>query len=213
MGFILKDKDKGFTLIELLVTMVLASIVMAGIYSSYLSQQRSYLVQEQIVSIQQNLRAAIYIMQREIRMSGFNENGSGPGVQAADAESIKFTVGADVIEYLLFDSGSDGDDDLGREFNEDRDAISENIDALNFVYLGANHNVLNHDDGNWNEGDNREDIRFVRITLVGRSDREDIDYAHSNVYRNSQNEVICAKTDHYHRRSLSMTVECRNHGL
>ena len=43
-----ETSSQGFTLIELLVAMVISLIVMTAIYSSYHSQQRSYLVQEQV---------------------------------------------------------------------------------------------------------------------------------------------------------------------
>ncbi|MBN1907686.1 MAG: prepilin-type N-terminal cleavage/methylation domain-containing protein, partial [Deltaproteobacteria bacterium] len=60
----------GFTLVELLIAMAIAGVVMAGVYSAYSSQQRSYLAQEQVAAVQQNLRVAMYFMEREIRMAG-----------------------------------------------------------------------------------------------------------------------------------------------
>jgi prepilin-type N-terminal cleavage/methylation domain-containing protein len=61
---------KGITLIELLVTLVIGSIVVAGIYRTFISQQHVYTVQEQVVEMQQNSRLAISQMMREIRMAG-----------------------------------------------------------------------------------------------------------------------------------------------
>lgn len=60
------NNNKGFSLLELLMALALASMVMAGIYSTYLNQQKSYSVQEQVAAAQQSLRAAIFIMGREI---------------------------------------------------------------------------------------------------------------------------------------------------
>jgi len=53
--------NQGFTLVELMVSLVVAGVVLAGICSTFYSQHISYLNQEQIVSMQQNLRAAMYI--------------------------------------------------------------------------------------------------------------------------------------------------------
>jgi len=62
----------GFTLVELLIALVVASLVLAAVYSSLQSQHASYLAQDQVVEMQQNLRAAMNIMGRELRMAGYD---------------------------------------------------------------------------------------------------------------------------------------------
>lgn len=64
-------KNKGITLIELLVVLVISSIFIAAIYRIFTRQQKSYIVQEQVVDMQQNVRVAVNKMMREIRMAGF----------------------------------------------------------------------------------------------------------------------------------------------
>ena len=100
---------KGFTLIELMVAMVVASIVMAAIYSVYRSQIQAHRTQQIVVQMQQNMRAALYLLEREIRMAGYSvtdppaaagfvQNFSGLGAPhdgsgaATDANNIAFTV-------------------------------------------------------------------------------------------------------------------------
>ncbi len=63
--------DKGVTLIELMIALVLSSILIAALYRLFISQHRSYTVQEQVVDMQQNVRSAINRMMSEIRMAGF----------------------------------------------------------------------------------------------------------------------------------------------
>jgi prepilin-type N-terminal cleavage/methylation domain-containing protein len=73
-------KSKGVTLIELLIALVISAILIAGIYRTFIHQQRTYATQEQVADMQQNVRVAINRMVREIRMSGFggkNENTNG----------------------------------------------------------------------------------------------------------------------------------------
>jgi prepilin-type N-terminal cleavage/methylation domain-containing protein len=73
-------KSNGVTLIELLIALVISAILVAGIYRTFVHQQRSYATQEQIADMQQNVRVAINRMLREIRMAGFggkNENTNG----------------------------------------------------------------------------------------------------------------------------------------
>jgi type IV pilus assembly protein PilW len=64
-------QDHGVTLIELLIVMVIAAILVAGIYSLFITQQRSYAVQDQVTGVQQDARVALDIMARDIRMAGF----------------------------------------------------------------------------------------------------------------------------------------------
>ena len=64
-------KNKGLTLIELLVALVITAILVAGMYRTFIGQQKTYTVQEQVVDMQQNMRAGINRMMREIRMAGF----------------------------------------------------------------------------------------------------------------------------------------------
>lgn len=65
-------KSTGFTLVELLIALVIGSLVIGAVYSSLQSQHASYLAQDQVVEMQQNLRAAMNIMAREIRMAGYD---------------------------------------------------------------------------------------------------------------------------------------------
>ena len=76
---ILKN-NKGVTLIELMIVLVIAAVLVAGIYTLFATQQRSYFVQDRVAGIQQDARAALDIMARDIRMAGlWTGAGSGTG--------------------------------------------------------------------------------------------------------------------------------------
>ena len=62
---------KGITLIELLVALTISGMLVAGLYRTFVSQQHTFTVQEQVVDMQQNVRLAINRMTRELRMAGF----------------------------------------------------------------------------------------------------------------------------------------------
>jgi prepilin-type N-terminal cleavage/methylation domain-containing protein len=64
-------KSKGVTLIELLIALVISAILVAGIYRTFIRQQKTYATQEQVADMQQNVRVAINRMMKEIRMAGF----------------------------------------------------------------------------------------------------------------------------------------------
>jgi len=69
----LKNK-KGVTLIELLVALIICGIIIAGIYRVFIAQTRAYSVQDQVVEVQQNVRSAMEILLRDLRMSGYDRD-------------------------------------------------------------------------------------------------------------------------------------------
>jgi type IV pilus assembly protein PilW len=93
------SKDRGVTLIELLIALVISSILIAAVYRTFIGQQKTYTVQEQVVDMQQNVRVAINKMMREIRMANFGNvssvfpvNGFGT-VITPDLKSITIVGG------------------------------------------------------------------------------------------------------------------------
>jgi type IV pilus assembly protein PilW len=69
--------DQGFTLVELMVAMAISLVVMGAIFLTFKSQQDSYVIQDQITATQQNLRAAMYMLTRDIQMAGYYTNFDG----------------------------------------------------------------------------------------------------------------------------------------
>ena len=220
----LKISNNGFTLVELLVATALSGIVLTGIYSSYYSQQKSYVAQGQVASMHQNLRAAMYHMEREIRMAGYNPAGAtGTGIQTAGTDTIRITMditddtgtgdpdgdigdAGEDITYSLSDTDSDGFMDLLRNDanGSGNQTAAEDIDALNLIYL----------DGSGSITSTLTDIRSVQISLVAKTDRKDPGYTNNNTYSNQQGAAICTPSgDSYRRRMVTAQVKCRNLGL
>jgi type IV pilus assembly protein PilW len=65
---------QGFTLIELMLAMTISMVLMGAVFMIYNNQSRSYVAQEQAAAMEQNLRAGLYVMSREIRLAGYDEN-------------------------------------------------------------------------------------------------------------------------------------------
>ena len=61
----------GFTLIELMLAVTMLSIVMYLTLDSLTRQQKTSIVTDQIVEVQNNVRAISSLIEREIRMAGF----------------------------------------------------------------------------------------------------------------------------------------------
>ncbi len=213
-----RERESGFTLVELLVTMVISLVVMGGIYSTYYSQQKSYLAQEQVAAMQQNLRAAMYNIADEIRMAGYDATGSnlfglvanGSDGRITDANNIYFTLdwdGDGVVDV-------NGDEQKAFRLNNgnlekystdavDWQTVAENIDALNFAYLDEDGNVTA----------NLSDIRSIEVSIVARTGRGDLGYTNIKTYKNLQSQTIYTANDNFRRRLLTCEIKSRNLGL
>jgi prepilin-type N-terminal cleavage/methylation domain-containing protein len=66
--------EKGVTLIELLVALVICSIIIAAIYRLFVAQTRAYTVQDEVAEVQQNVRNAMEVIVRDVRMAGFDDD-------------------------------------------------------------------------------------------------------------------------------------------
>jgi prepilin-type N-terminal cleavage/methylation domain-containing protein len=69
-----KKSQKGFTLVELLLAMAISLVVMSAIFKTFKSQQDTYMIQEQVSVMQQNLRGAMYILTRDLKLAGYYTN-------------------------------------------------------------------------------------------------------------------------------------------
>lgn len=67
-------KNAGFTLVELLIAMALGLILLGGLYQTFRTQHDTYIVQDQVAAMQQNLRAAMYLITRDLQMAGWYTN-------------------------------------------------------------------------------------------------------------------------------------------
>jgi type IV pilus assembly protein PilW len=71
----------------------LTGIVTAAVYRGFGSQQKAAVLQDQVVGMQQNLRAALDLMAKDIRMVGYDPHGSAnAGIITATACSLVFTM-------------------------------------------------------------------------------------------------------------------------
>lgn len=149
------NNSDGFTLIELVVAMFIAGIVSIAIFTVFKSQQRSYLVQDQVVEMQQNVRSAMDIMVRDIRMAGYDDPYMPSNATITDnSTSARIRVTMDLNEdgdcndtneniTYGFSDANDADADgiadagaadLGRNTGGGFQPLAENIQAICFAY-------------------------------------------------------------------------------
>lgn len=204
--------NKGFTLIELMIAIAIGSIVIAGTVMLFHRQIMANNTQRLMVSMQQNVRAAVSFMERDIRMAASDPTGKArldpdfppPEIQIANGSELQFTSDADATET----STTTKYELIGDNLVRNGQILAPNIDALNFVYLD--------EDGNTTS--DIPDIRSIQLSIVARSGdslpglffrRTD-----SKVYRNRFNEIILpAQHDNFRRMQVTTEINCRNIGI
>ena len=227
--------SRGFTLIELLVALSMSIIVLAALVSSLFSQQKVHMTQDRLIEMQQDLRSAVYLFGADVKMAGYDPTGGANATfLIADQAEIQFQIDRngdgdftdpgppvtsdpmEVIRYALTnDANRDGiadgtPCDLGRELdNGGLQILAENIDALNFVYLDQDGNVLATPVAN------PQAINSVQIALVGRSGENlpvfFFRYDDNRNYFNRQGTLIlAAPNDSFRRIPAIHEFKCRN---
>lgn len=173
----------GFTLVELLIAIAISGMVLAAVCSVFVMQNKAYSVQEQVVEMQQNARAAMDMMTREIAMAGYRPPGATTtvGITAAAASSLSFkqdlnndgdtSDANEDVTYSLYTE--DSVQKIGRNTGGGNQPVAENIQSLTLTYFDANGNstaVL-------------ANIRQVGITLTVCTAKPDPNYTSNGGYR------------------------------
>jgi len=163
---------KGVTLIELLVVMVIAAIVMGGVYRVFISQTKTYAIQDQVMEVQQSVRGAMEILLRDLRMTGFDDDNVNSDVTIANPLVTPVQISDLTINYEYYDRTltteaqkyqshlvrywrNAGTSQLMRQLTVDSVArpaeiILENVNALAFTYGVDQNNDGIMDDQNGN---------------------------------------------------------------
>jgi len=231
-----KNKKSGFTLVEIMVSMVISSLVIAGVYGVYTIQQRSYTVQEQVTELQQRLRSAVDFMTRDMRMAGYNPDGACDvnketnGILTWTSDNFSFQYcengemnrivysmdGSDLVRTLTVGSAGSG---VPRK-------IAEGVDAIEFQYLAGNRASTAADPAKHAKYEPLaatavKEIRLVRMSVLLRSSYPDPRQTDSTQYVPASGTAWTSlnigsgnpPNDNFHRRLLVTSIELRNVGL
>jgi type IV pilus assembly protein PilW len=226
---------RGMTLIELMVAMAVSLLVLGLVVATLISQQKNKITQDQMMDMQQGVRAALEIMGTDLKMAGYNPLGtavatfliannaeilfqvdlngdgdlinSGPPVTPDPGESIRYA--------LTNDANGDGVADsepchLGRALDGGGlQVLAENIEALNFVYFDRNGVVLPTPVANVTA------ISSIQVTIIAKSGTTVpvlfIRHRDNKTYSNRQGtEILPARNDDFRRIVLIHEFKCRN---
>jgi prepilin-type N-terminal cleavage/methylation domain-containing protein len=164
--------EAGFTLIELMAVIFLSGVIMAAIYSLFVSQNVTFSAQEQMNEMTQNLRVSMDQMSREIRLAGYkNSTSTFNGIATAQPATIR----------ILADLNQDGDtvdDDEDITYSYDADTmqiwrnspglpIADHITNLSFTYTLADGTTTSNPASLAN-------IRKVTISITAQTAKPDL---------------------------------------
>ncbi len=170
---------RGFTLIEILIAMAIGAVMMAAIVDTFVTQRKTYDLQEQIAEMTQNARIGMDMLSREIRMAGYNP--AGAAFDAIPYDTTELEIRADL--------NGDGDPDdtdetivylynsetrqIIREANGDQQPLAENITAFTFNYLDKTGVVVS----------NTTDVYQIQVSITARTANSDSHYPNNGGYR------------------------------
>ena len=117
------ENNRGFTLVEMMIAVTIFGIVMTGIYQTYDSQQKTYIMQEHVIDMQQNNRTAIYFLGQELRMAGYDPSGK------ADAD----TGTGYFQDSPGFDNATIGEFGITMDLNGDRDILNDQNEIIRYA--------------------------------------------------------------------------------
>ena len=234
-------QNQGFTLVEMMITVLLAGIIMAAVYSAYLTMQKSYVVQDQVAEMQQTLRAAMDYVVRDIRMAGYNPTKkANAGIVTATAGQLR--VSKDITDNA--GTGTDGDGDVADQ-NEDTlfsfipadDANNDGIAdagagifarqaqagaggapfqdlAENIVAVEFNYILKNGTETQTPTAAQLAEIENIQISMLARADRSDPDFPGGERFEPGSGKTVWGPfNDRFRHRMLITTVQCRNLGF
>ncbi|KPA09476.1 conserved hypothetical protein, secreted [Candidatus Magnetomorum sp. HK-1] len=190
--------EKGFTIVELLVYIGMSSIAMAAIMKIYVTNTYISSSQKGVTEMFQDVRAAMHIMTREIRMAGCDPLGTNKGrtvrsndylgfhdddsdILDTDDNSIHFTHDSsgtsDGWAYsqneniAYYTKGSGNDKILYRwcGITNTEYLLARNIKDFKINYYDDEGNEITISDDS-----DRAKIRVIKISITGQTEKPDV---------------------------------------
>jgi type IV pilus assembly protein PilW len=193
-------KTAGFTLMELLVAMAISLVVLAGVAGTFTAQTRQNNAEEQIAQMQQNARAALDLMVREIQMAKYNPSGNAfpTGTYGVSYSATQLQIQADMnnsgtvntttcdpadstsMENIIY-AWDSANLRITRQCGSSGTAelVADNITAFNFSYYDANGTAVS-------SSANSGNIRKVTINITARTAKPDPSFPSNGGYRTYQ---------------------------
>ena len=165
-------KTYGFTILELLIAALMTSIVATAALTFFLRANQQYTSQDGISDMQQNVRASVQDIIRELRMAGYNLTDTTIAPIAIDSLSgltDTLSINRDTFTVKYYVDNSDSlHPALIKEVNGQANIYADEISDFDVSYIGNN---------------------SVRVTLTGKSARND-DIMNGDRFERTVSQVV-----------------------
>ena len=224
------NHQKGFTLLEIIVALALATIISTAGYAFYTTQYQTKLQQERVAFMQQNLRAGMEMLSKDIRRAGYDPLGNtNAGFSEAKGDRLTFSYALDAghngidddgdgnideadeallvssISYTLSDANGDEHNDLVRTSGTTTVIATERVEGLELRYRMESGTISTSPGA-------LDEITAVEVALLVKSPRAEKGFKNTITYRGFS-QTWGPFDDSFRRRLLRGTIQCRNQGL
>ena len=147
-------EQKGITLVELLIAALMTFVIGSAAMEFYASQHNQWLAQTDVSDMQQNVRALLDELTRNIRSAGYGIITGHPRILVSSNTLTVYrrdSTKIDTIQYYV-STAVEGHPNLVKQINQDSPQVfAEDIESIQFAQTG----------------------NLVSITLVAREGRRD----------------------------------------
>ena len=182
----LMQNRKGLTLVELMIVLVLSTLLMSAAYVAYQAQHKTTRVQEQVASMQQDLRAAMDIMEKDIHNAGCDPSGediapllrgtTGPHALGVQMDLAGNTSTGGVVEHVRYYLSNNN-------LLRNEQVLVHNVTTLGITYWNEDANSVSptggvnaaYGLGNTMTSSEISSVRSVQVRITLRSARRDVD--------------------------------------
>jgi type IV pilus assembly protein PilW len=177
---------------ELVVACGIGMVILGAIAGTFMTQTKFYNAQEQINEMQQNARAAMDLMSREIKLAGYKPRGTEAFVgvtysttelriranlngHLTDAQGGNATIEDSSDEHVVytFDAANRQVKRAYGAVASTAEVLANNVTAFNFDYLDSSGTPTNVS----------ANIRQVSLNITARTSKPDPNFTTNNGYR------------------------------
>jgi len=174
-----------------MVVLVLSTLLMSAAYMSYTAQHKGGRLQEQVATMQQDLRAAMDIMERDIRNAGCDPTFAdipplSAGISGASVLGLAWdSAGTGTAQQIRYDLSSGN-------LRRDAETLIQNVTSFGVVYWNSSGGTITPESSGKLSSTQVEHVQAVQVTIWLRSNKIDPD------------------TGEYVNRTLTRLVKLRN---
>jgi len=127
-----EKRNRGFTLVELLIYIALFGVLSTVIYNLFIQNFKTHFSQQNSMAMTQDLRASLGLIFRELRLAGYDPQGSANSRFLDDTDD-RYDTDADSIHFTMdINNDTDGYTPDGNLFHADEPNKADANEDINY---------------------------------------------------------------------------------